>query len=239
MANEVRLFDNEQLEILAEAIDLDIQEKQEYKDMNDLCATASKDLLIDKQTLKRFKDYNYYYGRGWVNGDPLERAKGDDSVEYPDRVSSTMIKFAQIINDCVEVGDVNFLIPYLQALKNKYGITITLDAKQGSDERLKRVDQYIQPMCSNQAKICNIADQIKGPITDKAIESKICSKSRFRSLVRLNSRIQKRKEKGEEPSKEIDNLTTMYMDSAYDCAGAEKSINGCNEKKAESLDAII
>ena len=61
MANEVRLFDNEQLEILAEAIDLDIQEKQEYKDMNDLCATASKDLLIEKQTLKRFKDYNYYY----------------------------------------------------------------------------------------------------------------------------------------------------------------------------------
>lgn len=237
MANEIRLFDNDQLEILAEAIDLDMQEKQEYKDMNDLCATASKDLAIDKQTLRRFKDYNYYYGRGWVSGNPLDRAKGDDSVEYPDRVSSVMIKFAQIINDCVEVGDINFLIPYLQALKNRYGITVTIDAQQGSDERLKKVDQYIQPMCVNQANICNIADQLKGPVTDKAVENKICSKYKFRSLVRLNSRIQKRKEKGEEPSKEIDNLTNMYMDSAYDCAGAEKSINGC--KETENLDKII
>ena len=74
---------------------------------------------------------------------------------------------------------------------------------------------------------------------EKAVENKICSKYKFRSLVRLNSRIQKRKERGEEPSKEIENLTTMYMDSAYDLAGAEKSINSCNEKKAESLDAII
>ena len=94
-------------------------------------------------------------------------------------------------------------------------------------------------MCSNQAKICNIADQLKGPVTEKAVENKICSKYKFRSLVRLNSRIQKRKERGEEPSKEIENLTAMYMDSAYDLAGAEKSINGCNEKKAESLDSII
>ncbi len=234
---ELKLFNEEQQELIAEAVELDTDEKTEYKYMHETADAASKDLLLDKQVITRFKDYSYYYGRGWVNGNPLERGKGDESVEYPDRVSSIMIKFNQIIQDCIQVGDINFLTPYLQALDAK-GIHITIDGAQADAARLQKVDQYIQPMCANQANICNIADQIKGPLTEAAVEKKISSKSKFRTLVRLTNKLQKAKEKGEDATKAIDKVTDIYTDANTDADGAVKTINGYREG-AENLDSII
>lgn len=99
-----------------------LEDKKRYsKEMNHRLKDASKEAGIDTGALKRVKDYVYYKGKAWVDGDPFVLGK----EKLKDKLSPLFIRLHQVIDDVYAVGQPEILAEYLKKLET-FGIRIVL-----------------------------------------------------------------------------------------------------------------
>jgi len=168
-------------ELMEEAYEILKDKKAASKQMNLVASDTSKIQKIEKPVLIRCKDYLHYRGAGWIGNDPLTKEEGE---KFPDRVTPTMRKFLQIIDDLYAVGKSDLLNVYFDALRNK-GIEITVT---GKDTRVHDVDetwQAVENMSDFQTTICKLADEINFGCTTISEEINFTPKKEFKPALGL------------------------------------------------------
>jgi hypothetical protein len=169
---------------MQEAHRLHVEKKEASVSMNGIAAEAAERNGLVKQQMNRLKDYAYYHGSGWDNGDPLTLAKG---AKFPDRVSPCFRKLAQVITDCQEAGCLEWLDEYFDALASR-GITVTVDPKAPVAKDPDDVKSAVVAMKSYQAVICSNADEIV-ELGTTAEDMSFAPKQKFKELVGLYDRV--------------------------------------------------
>jgi len=184
-------------ELLEEAYETLKEKKMASKHMNMIASDTAKMQKIEKPILVRVKDYYHYRGAGWEGKDPLSRVQDE---KFPDRVTPTMRKLLQIVDDLAAVGQLDMLDVYFDALKAK-GIEITVSNK---DVRVSDVDetwQAVENMSGFQSKICQLADEINFGCTQVAEDINFTPKQEFKGVLNLYAK--------KEEAKDVDD---MYQD---------------------------
>lgn len=210
-------MDSQVLDLLDETRKVEDEKKVAAKAMNELAKDAANSLNADPSTLKKCKDYKYYYGRGWVNENPLELDKDE---KFKDRISPTFKKLRDIILDLQANGMTDLLKPYIGALEG-YGIHITIDEADPIVSDVEEIKEVIESMCGYQQVICENSDIIKEEHSPKSEELNFTPASKYKEVFGLYSR----KMKG----KDIDD---SIQDKVTFCEMYETALNEVNDMEA-------
>lgn len=170
-------------EIIQSSLDTLTDKKQVSKDMHHVFKDASEKTKIPPEVLRRVKDYNYYFGRGWQAGNPLDL---DKEEKFKDKVSPVFIKLLTIVDDLYKVCHVELLDEYFDAM-NQLGIHIDV-----SDYRPEYVtydstisDDAVAAGVNLQSSICQLADQIKDEDSINAEQKGFGPKREYIKLINL------------------------------------------------------
>lgn len=170
------------------------------KIMNEMFAAAQDDTGLNKLNLRNLKDYVHYYGRGWENGNPLVKEKGE---KFPDRISTPFRHFAEVITTCAKAGKLDLLDQHLAAL-SAIGIDISFNGNltKNSVQDVELLDTVIEKGSQLQSVICSHADSIKFDLAPLADNTEIAPKKKFKELVSIKYAI----EHGDKFQKRLENL---------------------------------
>ena len=153
----------------------------------DMMKTIVNDTLqvvpdLERAQLVKMKDYIHYRGRGWGD-DPLE--KSEDKEKFPDRVSPTFRRLAEIIETMYVCGKKELLDAYIGALK-KRGINIEIDdAKYREPNEAEQIviNTALESMDPLQTKICECNDYMNDVLAPAAENQNVTPKSKFKKIV--------------------------------------------------------
>lgn len=183
-------MDSQVLDLLDETSKIEDEKKVAAKAMNELAKDAAKTLNGDASVIKKCKDYSYYHGKGWVNGDPLNL---DPDEKFKDRISPIMKKLRDIIVDLQANGMTELLTPYFSALEG-YGIHVTLDEEVPTISDVNELKTVITSMCGYQQVICENSEIIKEEHSKKSEELNFTPASKYKEVFGLYSRKMKGKD---------------------------------------------
>ena len=169
------------LELLEESYDILKEKKTNSKQMNMVAGDMAKMQKIEKPIMIRCKDYAYYRGSGWEGNDPLTR---NPDEKFPDRVTPTMRKLLQIIDDCAAIGKLDLLDVYFDALRNK-GVDIKVSNKPCRVHDVDETWQAIENMKGFQKNICELADELNFGCTQIAEDINFTPKQEFKGVLGL------------------------------------------------------
>jgi len=198
------------IELLETTYEILKEKKVATKHMNLVASDTAKMQKIEKPVLIRCKDYLHYRGAGWEGNDPLTRHPDE---KFPDRVTPTMRKFLQIIDDLYAVGKQDMLDVYFDALKN-HGVEIKVLNRQ---PRVNDVDETwaaVENMSSFQTTICELADEINFGATQIAEDINFTPKKEFKGALSLYEK--------KVDEKDCDD---MYQDKVTDLSMTEQAWN--------------
>lgn len=176
-------MEEKKIDLLRQTAEVDKVKKSAYKSMETLCKNASKSFNIEKSVLRRCKDYVYYHGRGWLKNFPLDLSPEEP---FKDRVSPTFKKLLEIIDDLQQIGQIEFLKPYLEALEI-YGVKINIESNPAKVSSVKECKAVINAMCDCQAVICEKADIIKYEHAPKSEKLNLAPKENYKDVYGLYS----------------------------------------------------
>jgi len=185
------------LELLEEAYETLKEKKLASKHMNLIASDTAKMQKVEKPLLVRCKDYLHYRGMGWDGTNPLSKTPGE---KFPDRVTPTMCKLLQIVDDLAAVGKLDMLDVYFDALKAK-GVEVTVTNKPVRVSDVDDTWQAVENMSGFQTKICELADEINFGCTAVAEDINFTPKAEFKPVLNLYAKKQE--------SKDVDD---MYQD---------------------------
>lgn len=132
---------------------------------------------IDRDIIYAYAEYKHYKGNGWCNDNPLELDKAE---HFKDKISPTFIKLLKIIDTLKELDELEFLQPYLDAMRNN-GVTITISP---SNKQLDKefLNSQMELIDEEQRIICDNTDVLKetGVLAE---EKEFSTKSKFKTLT--------------------------------------------------------
>lgn len=149
---------------------------QATKDKQFLVKSTAKQLHVDRDVIYAYADFLHYKGNGWDEG-PLKLIP---DAPFKDKVSPTFIKLLKIVNVLREVNDLEFLQPYLTALRDN-GITINISPVEKAIDK-DFLQNQMEAIDEQQTIICENADVIKdtGLLAE---EEQFSTKSKFQNLT--------------------------------------------------------
>jgi hypothetical protein len=174
----------QQLNCLNEGVQYHNEKASLWKSMNEIAKTCSNETGIDKRVITQVKDYLHYRGRGWGE-DCLE--KSEESEKYPDRVSPTFRRLAEIISNMYATGKESNLQVYLDAVKDR-GITISIDTSKftlPSNDVKEKVAAAIDLMDPIQCSICEKNDYMNDVLAVDAENTNLSPKDKYKKIVKL------------------------------------------------------
>lgn len=181
-------------QLLNSSADLLKEECELWAIMEDMAKGGETSLNIPKWLFYKIKEYQYYYGLGWTDGNPLVLEKG---LKFKDRVSPIFIRLLKAVQTLRAIDNIEFLQPYLDALAEE-GITITIDPKHKdiepiSKDRVDKMQEVVDSMKDIQAQICQIADILRDEKSQQAEDLRYVPKREFRGMVDLYCKTQENK----------------------------------------------
>jgi len=188
-------------ELLDDSREILVNKKAASKNMNMVLHETAKMQGIEKPILARMKDYLHYRGMGWIGNNPLEK---DPEERFPDRVSPCFRKLLQIINDLRATDCLEWLDPYLDAMKQN-GITISITPGTVRINDKTEVEAALQNASDFQTTICQLADEINDIKAVEAEEICLTKQNEFKKLLNFYDKKQN--------NKDIDDL---YQDTVTD-----------------------
>lgn len=210
-------MDSQVLDLLDETTKIEEEKKIASKAMNELAKDAEKSLNADKATLKKCKDYVYYHGNGWVNGNPLDL---DPEEKFKDRLSPTFKKLRDIVLDLQANGMIDLLNEYIGALEG-FGIHITIDDADPIVSDVVETKEVIKSMCGYQKVICENSDIIREEHSQQSEDLNFTPKAKYKEVFGFYSR----KMKG----KDIDD---SVQDKITACEMYETALNEVNDMES-------
>lgn len=171
-------------DLLRETLQLEYEKRDASFAMNDAAKNAENEFGIDKQVLKKCKDYFYYHTLGWMNGDPLTLNKEE---KFKDRISPIFIKLKEVVSNLQRCGQIDLLDDYLAAMDIQ-GIHIKIDHKDPDIADVDIIKDIIDSMCGWQKVICENADIIKDEHAPQSEELNFTPKSKYKEVFNLYNR---------------------------------------------------
>lgn len=171
--NHEMVFWNQCADVLSEKV-------KTSKEMNSYAKDTAKRIHCNHDQVIQVKDYLYYRGNGWERQndgtrDPLSIVRG---TKFKDRVSTKFIAFMKVIDNCLDLGCLDILDPYIEALR-KHGIEVTINKK--ARDKHACFEDAMTYLKSEQRQICELADLLhdEGGYRDKASETGLIAKAYF------------------------------------------------------------
>ena len=185
--------------VVKEAHGLHVEKTEASKTMNQVAAECATRQGLEKPQMIRIKDYNYYRGTGWANGDPIDFVKG---TKFPDRVSPCFRRLAQVVSDLQDAGCLDLLDVYFAALE-KRGIHVTVDPRPPVAKDPDDVKKTVASMGGYQSVICNNADKIVD-LGEVAEGLAFAPQNKFKELIAIYDRVQAGKDVDDTVQKKVE-----------------------------------
>lgn len=201
-------------QLLQEAAVINQEKKSNSKAMNQIATDVAKVNGIDKSILIHNKDYLHYRGRGWVDGDPLEK---EPETDFPDRVSPTFKKLIEIIDDMAAIGKLDQLQVYLDAAKLR-GVDIIISDKETQVDDVDDVWHAVNVMSNYQTTICELADEIKLGCAEVSEEIGFTPKEEFKPTLDFYEKVSEEKDVDDKYQDKVTdlNMVETAWNSIYD-----------------------
>lgn len=190
--------------------------------MNELAASVKDQTDLEKWEIHKYKDMLYYKGRGWTDT-PI--SKPDPDEKFKDRVSPTFRKLVQIVNILRNVGDLDLLQDYLDAVRAEgieIKITETAPLTRGMPKEM--FDEAMKSMCNEQKIICESADEVRDMGPD-AEQDGFCPEGMFKGLAEDWRKILKGKDKTEQLLK-VHERSMFHAHGAAEVVKLQEEVNG-------------
>ena len=192
-------------ELITDSLDTLTDKKRYSKTMNQIIKDCSKEIGVDKKALKKVNSYYHYKGADWENKNPLKK---DKDAKYKDKVSPIFIKLLEVVENLREVGDYEFLKPYLTALE-EFGIHITIDETKKSDEnKTERIKEVLDSASKLQTNVDTLTEELKEEKSSESEELNFTPKSSFINILGFLDKINEGKNIED---KIQDNFTQLAM----------------------------
>lgn len=173
---------NVENDILEKGIEAHIEKLEYRSQLNDLAKGYAEQAMIEKKDLINAKKYLYTKGNGWGE-DCLE--KSTEKVDHPDKISAVFRKFVDLIVTMNNVGKLNELNEYFDAVKSR-GIDIEINLVNMLDkETQKVVDDGMAAMDSYQKNMYDKDDYINNELATEAESTNFSPKNKFKKVVEL------------------------------------------------------
>ena len=208
-------MDSQVQDLLNETSILDDEKKMAAKNMNGLAKDAEKSLNACAATMKKCKDYVFYKGKAWINGDPLNLDK-DEKVK--DKLSPMFRKLRDTVIELQSNGMIDVLKDYISALEG-YGIHITIDPKDPDVNNVDEVRNVISSMCAYQQIITENSDIIGEEHAQQSEDLNFAPKTKYKEIFGFYSK----KLKG----KDVDD---NIQDKVVFCEMYETALNIINDE---------
>jgi hypothetical protein len=176
-------------ELMKDSHEIFIEKKEASQQKNLVAKETAKIQGIEKPVLARCSDYLHYRGLGWQNNDPLEK---DPEERFPDRVSPVFRKLVQLVKDLDDIGHLDFLDVYLDAVKAK-GIEIIIKSNGPRVNDIDETWQAIENMSSFQSIICKCNDEIVDVKAVEAEDINFTPKNEFKKVLTFYDKKQNNK----------------------------------------------
>jgi len=178
-------------DILNDAKDTSASKKEFAKTLKATLKECADKNNLDKKTLTHIKNYYYYKGKSWLNGDPLTK---DKDAKQKDKIAPVFIKLLEIVEDLEKIGDTDFLAPYTNALL-AHGIKIDIDAGPAvTNDSLDVIRDTIETACKYQTNIDTLDEQLKQESAVQAEEIGFVPKGTFMKVLSTYEKIKEEKD---------------------------------------------
>lgn len=212
-------------ELLDDSLDTLTDKKRYAKTMNRIIKDCAKELEIEPKILKKIKDYHHYSGSNWTSGNPLELNK---EVKEKDKISPIFIKLKEVVENLQEVGDFEFLNPYLEAM-DKCGIHITIDFNKDDSyaNRLNEINDVLESASKLQTNVDALSEELKETKSIEAEELNFTPKSSFCNVLGIFEKINEGKEVDDTIQNRFTEIT--MLNNAYTYLSAKNDENKSDE----------
>ena len=177
-------------ELLDDSLETLADRKKFSKTMNSIMKDCAKKIGVKPSVIKKAKDYRHYKGANWENGNPLKLDK-DKKDKY--KISPTFMKLAEIVENLREIGDREFLEPYLKAMDN-LGIHITIGFDEDKLGRLDEVNEVLESASRLQTNVDALTEELKEEKSTEAEELNFTPKNAFCNVLGILDKIKEGKD---------------------------------------------
>lgn len=176
-------FDKNEIEFLDECGELIEEKNKTVRELKEYIKTMAENLCVDREALRKYKDYWHFYGNGWGcredgTEDPLLLSK--DVKKNRDKISPCFRKLLDIVTVCSIFGDYKMLEPYIKSLSD-YGINITINIPE--KEHKSEYDDFIASAEEYQSVLCEIFKDLREEKKPEADLKNIVSKTNFNTAT--------------------------------------------------------
>lgn len=221
-------------DLLDDAAETSDSKKQFAKTMKATLKECAEKNNIDKKSLTHIKDYYYYQGKNWLNGDPLLK---DKEAKQKDKISPTFIKLLEIFEDLEQIGDIGFLKPYTDALLT-HGIKIEFDAAQPTtNDSLEVIKGTLQTACKYQTNIDTLNEQLKEESAKQAEDIGFVPKGTFMKVLSTYEKIKAEKNVEDDVQKNIEK--SLMVSEAYQYLSSKIKRDEDDNAGSQTLKNII
>ena len=154
--------------------------------------------------------------------------KNKDS-KYKDKVSPIFIKLLEVVENLREVGDYEFLEPYLTALE-EFGIHIKIDETKKSDEnKAEQIKEVLDSASNLQTNVDTLAEELKEEKSKESEELNFTPKASFVGILKFLDKINEGKDVEDQIQ---DNFTQLTMlNNAFTYVSAKNEEHKENEEE--------
>ena len=153
------------------------RQEEAIKEKQRLVKEVAHHYHIDRDVIYAYADYLHYSGNAWEEGNPLKLVSGE---HVKDKISPTFIKLLNIINVLRDVSDLEFLRPYLTALR-EHGIDIKIVPHDSLSDKTFLEDNMAL-IEEQQCIICEESHFLKYK-GEEAEENQFSTKNKFKELT--------------------------------------------------------
>lgn len=211
-------------ELITDSLDTLNDKKRYSKTMNQILKDCAKSVGVENKVLKKVNSYYHYKGADWENNNPLKK---DKDAKSKDKVSPIFIKLLEVVENLREIGDYEFLLPYINALE-EHGIHIKIDETIKADNnKAEQIKEVLDSASKLQTNVDTLSDELKEEKSTESEELNFTPKSSFCGILGI---LDKMNEGKDMEDKIQDNFTEITMlNNAFTYLSAKNEENKSDE----------
>lgn len=192
--------------LLEESQTLLEENKQTNKTINGIIKDAVAAYGVQKDELKRCKDYYYYKGKGWLNSsNPLML---DKDAKVKDKMTPVFAKLRDFFVDLQDIGHPEWAQEYIDALKED-GINITLTERPPVVSSPDEVEEAVKSLIAYQEIVLENKDTIKEEHAEQSEVLMLSTKAQYPKVAAFYNKIS-------DPKRDQDRTDDSYQSMVAD-----------------------